>query len=69
MKSFWLCLGIYTVSIFWFGLWCQTRIDTAQIRQLQDAAFDSGCKRCAQFEKEECQRDQLQGVEELLPIQ
>jgi ABC-type maltose transport system permease subunit len=58
----WLCIIVYTITFFWFGLWVQKRYDQYQLKAFEDAAFTDGCKKCAQFEKLECQRDQLQGV-------
>lgn len=58
------CTLVYTVTIFWFGLWVQKCSDQRQLRKFEEAAFSDGCKKCAEFEKLDCQRDnQLQGVE------
>ena len=57
-----LAVVVYTVTIFWFGLWCQKKSDQRQLKRFTDTAWTKGCNRCAQFEKDKCERDQLQGV-------
>lgn len=60
----WLCVLIYTVTFFWFGMWVQKRSDQRQLAQWYDETWTKGCRECAQFEKNVCARDQLQGVVE-----
>lgn len=58
-----LCLIVYSVSIFGLGLFLQMKVDQMQLRKFEEKAWTEGCNRCAQFEKDACGRDQLQGVE------
>jgi hypothetical protein len=58
----WLAIIVYTITFFWFGLWVQKRVDQWQLKKWTTAAWSEGCNRCAQFEKDACARDQLQGV-------
>lgn len=60
----WVCIGVYTVTFFWFGLWVQKKSDQHQLRKWTGEAWSEGCNRCAQFEKDAQARDQLQGVPE-----
>lgn len=60
----WGCIIVYTATIFWFGLFLQTKSDQRQLRVFEETAFSDGCKKCAQFEKLQCERDNtLQGQE------
>lgn len=56
------CLFVYTITFFWFGMWVQKQADQWQLKKWQDAAWTDGCRKCAEFEKAACERDQLQGV-------
>jgi hypothetical protein len=56
-------ITVYTITFFWFGMWIQSRVDQWQLQKYEEAAFSDGCKKCAQFEKAACDRDQLQGGE------
>jgi hypothetical protein len=63
MKGLIACIIVYTITFFWFGMWIQKCSDNRQLKVFEEAAFTDGCKKCAMFEKMECQRDQLQGTE------
>lgn len=60
----WLCLGVYTITFFWFGMWIQKTYDNFQLKGFEETAWNRGCYQCAGFEKGACERDQLQGVSE-----
>lgn len=61
----WLCIIVYTITFFWFGMWVQKKYDQFQLKQFEDSAWSDGCRQCAQFEKNQCERDNtLQGVKE-----
>lgn len=60
----WLLVFVYTLTFFWFGLWVQKKYDQFQLTKFTESAWTEGCKRCADFEKNACERDQLQGVPE-----
>lgn len=59
-----ICLIVYTITFFWFGLWVQTRLDQRQLKKWTIKAWTEGCNICAEFEKKSCERDQLQGITE-----
>lgn len=59
----WLCIAVYTITFFWFGMWVQKKYDQFQLQKFEEVAWTDGCKKCAQFEKDACARDQLQGAE------
>jgi len=63
MKTLIFALLVYTVTMVWFGMWAQKISDTQQIKAFEEAAFTDGCRKCAQFERLQCQRDQVQGQE------
>lgn len=67
MKDNWVLLItilVYTVIFFWFGMWIQRRYDNYQLKKFTDTAWSQGCHECAQFEINECLRDNLQGIPE-----
>lgn len=57
----WVCIIVYTATFFWFGMFVYKISDQHQLADLNDAAWVDGCKKCAQFEKNKCERDLLQG--------
>lgn len=56
------CLFVYSISILGLGMFVQMKADQWQLKKFTDAAWKEGCHTCAQFEKNACQRDQLQGI-------
>ena len=58
-----LLLLIYSLTWFGFGMFIQTKADQRQLKGFMDAAFTDGCNKCAQFEIDKFNRDQLQGVQ------
>ncbi len=57
-------LLVYTITFFCFGMWIQTKVDQIQLKAFTDTAWREGCHACAEFEKNACARDTLQGVRE-----
>lgn len=61
----WLCVIIYTVTFFWFGMWVQKKSDQWQLKKITDDVWTQGCRTCAKFEREKWLRDNtLFGAEE-----
>lgn len=58
-----LCIAIYTIVFFWLGMRSQMKYDQLQLKGWEEQAWTQGCHICAQFAKDDCSRDQLQGVE------
>ena len=66
MRDIWgliICIVVYTTTFFWFGMFLQMKSDQRQLKVFEKTAFTDGCNKCAEFEKMECKRDELQGQE------
>ena len=59
----WLCIIIYTITLVWFGGWAEYKLLGFQLKKIEEKVWSEGCNRCAQFEKDACARDQLQGID------
>lgn len=59
-----LLVVVYTIVMVGFGGWAEWRIIQYQMPRIADHYWTDGCRKCAQFEKDACERDQLQGVPE-----
>ena len=53
----WLCAIVYTATLFWFGTWVQRKYDQSQIERMVDASWVDGCRKCARYERDKCERD------------
>lgn len=62
-KQIFLVFIAYTSLMFLVGMELQKHYDQHQLAGWQEQTWTTGCNQCAQWEKNQCARDQLQGVE------